>query len=147
MELITAALPHASELPVAAVPIPADRLTLAKRRWRGVAADGREFGFDLERPLADGDAVFATEAAVYRLAQQPEPVLEIALAGAADAARLGWLLGNLHFRIAVAGGAVRAPNDPAIRQLLEREHIHYHEARAVFQPLSGGHSHGQHHEH
>ena len=31
-----------------------DRLTLAKRRWRGVAEDRADFGFDLERPIADG---------------------------------------------------------------------------------------------
>ena len=35
------------------VRIPVERLTLAKRRWRGVADDGEEFGFDLEAPLTD----------------------------------------------------------------------------------------------
>jgi urease accessory protein UreE len=28
-----------------------ERLKLAKRRWRGAATDGEEFGFDLEKPL------------------------------------------------------------------------------------------------
>ncbi len=41
------------------VRISADRLTLAKRRWRGIADDGREFGFDLAAPLADGACVFS----------------------------------------------------------------------------------------
>ena len=53
MEIIRGALP----LPATAfakISIPIDRYTLAKRRWRGVAEDGREFGFDLEAPLADG---------------------------------------------------------------------------------------------
>ena len=54
-------------------------LTLAKRRWRGTAIDGAEFGFDLVHPLANGDVFAETETAVYRIAQQPEPVLEIPL--------------------------------------------------------------------
>ena len=35
----------------AIVILTADRATLAKRRWRGVAQDGREFGFDLDHVL------------------------------------------------------------------------------------------------
>lgn len=146
MELVTAALPHPAHPASRTVSIPVDRHTLAKRRWRGVAADGREFGFDLDSPLADGDAVFADADAgtIYRLAQQPEFVLAVTLRGAEDAARLGWLLGNLHFRVAVSAGAVQAPDDPAVRQMLDREHIHYHAEAAVFQPLGGGHTHGPH---
>ena len=145
MELITTALHRPPDpLPPVVVPIHADRFTLAKRRWRGLAADGREFGFDLEQPLSGGEAVFATEAALYRLEQTPETVLEVALTDATDAARLGWLLGNLHFRIAVAGGFVHTPDDPAIVQLLEREHISYRSTQKVFRPLGSGHSHGHH---
>lgn len=144
MELITAALHHPPDPLPPTVPLRADRHTLAKRRWRGVAADGREFGFDLEHPLAGGEAIFATEAAVYRLEQSPETVLEVALTDATDAARLGWLLGNLHFRIAVADGLVHAPDDPAVVQLLEREHISYRSTQAVFRPLGSSHSHGHH---
>ena len=109
-----------------------------------MAADGREFGFDLEQPLKGGEVIFATEATLYRLEQSPETVLEVALTDATDAARLGWLLGNLHFRIAVADGFVRAPDDPAVVQLLEREHISYRSTQAVFRPLGSGHSHGHH---
>ncbi len=127
------------------VSIAVDRLTLAKRRWRGVAEDGKEFGFDLEHPLADGDIVFANGAA-YTIAQKPEPVLEVALGtDATAAARLGWVIGNLHFQLEVAHGAVRVADDPALRQLFEREHIAYTIEHRVFQPLGGGHSHGHHH--
>ncbi len=124
--------------------LPADRLILAKRRWRGAAADGTEFGFDLEHPLADGDVFFQTEAAVYRLAQQPETVLEVLVDSAEDAARTGWKIGNLHFPIAVSTRTILAPDDPAIRQMLEREHISYHSTQAIFRPLHGAHSHGNH---
>ncbi len=123
-----------------------DRLTLAKRRWRGKALDGTEFGFDLEHPLVDGDVFFQNDISVYWLAQQPEPVLEIFLSSTVGAAQTGWKIGNLHFQIAVTPQTILAPDDPAIRQLLERERINYRPTHEVFKPLGGGHSHG-HHEH
>ena len=127
------------------VPLPAERRLLAKRRWRGVAADGREFGFDLDHPLADGDAVHANDTALYVIAQAAEPVLEIALpADPAAGARLGWMIGNLHFALELAGDSLRVADDPALRQLFDREHIAFTAREAVFRPLSGGHSHHAH---
>ena len=71
-----------------ALALSAERARLNKRRWRGVAADGAEFGFDLETALTDGDVFFQTEHAVYVLRQLPEPLLEIAIdAEPAQAAR------------------------------------------------------------
>ena len=122
--------------------IPVERLVLAKRRWRGVAEDGTEFGFDLEMPLSDGAVIFQNENATYVLAQKYEPVLEVALGtDSPSAARLGWMIGNLHFAIEVAGPIVRVVDDPAVRQLFEREHIAYTSCKRVFHPLSGGHHH------
>ncbi len=123
-----------------------DRLTLAKRRWRGVAEDGAEFGFDLDAPLADGTAVFQSGSALYVLAQKYEPVLEVESAkcgvqSAGEAARLGWMIGNLHFQIELAGDVVRVVDDPAVRQLFEREHIAFTACKRVFKPLSGAHHH------
>ena len=127
------------------VALSVDRLTLQKRRWRGHAADGVEFGFDLEHALADGDVFFQSEAAIYHLAQLPEPVLEIPLgADPAAAAQLGWRLGNLHFPLAFAGAGENvalAMDDPAVRQMLGREHLPFTPAERVFRPLSGGHHH------
>ena len=124
------------------VRIPVERYTLAKRRWRGVAEDGREFGFDLERPLADGTCVFVAEGTAYVIAQKYEPVLEVGLANeAAVAAKLGWMIGNLHFPLEVLPGHVRVVDDPALRQLFEREGIAYASCKRVFHPLSGGHTH------
>ena len=144
MELITAPLSATTFHSATLVDIPVDRHTLAKRRWRATATDGRDFGFDLEHPLADGDVVFAGDGVTYRVAQCPEGVLAVELTDPAEAARVGWMLGNLHFRIAVSGGTVYAPDDPAVRQLLEREHVHFHELEAVFRPVGGAHSHGPH---
>lgn len=124
------------------IKIPVERLTLAKRRWRGMAEDGCEFGFDLDAPLADGATVFQNETAAYVLAQKYEPVLEIALGtDSPTAARLGWIIGNLHFQIEVAGALVRVVDDAAVRQLFEREHIAFTACKRVFHPLSGAHHH------
>lgn len=139
MEIIRDALPPPAAA-LAKIPIPIDRYTLAKRRWRGVADDGSEFGFDLDTPLPDGAVVFQSETSVYVIAQKYEPVLEIALgADSPTAARLGWMIGNLHFQIEIAGEVVRVTDDPAVRQLFERERIAFRACKRVFHPLSGGH--------
>jgi urease accessory protein len=146
MEIIRDHLHHWDSLQTR-VPLLIDRLTLARRRWRALAEDGTEFGFDLEHPLADGDVFFQGASAYYQIEQKPELVLEIPLVAPDAAARMGWMIGNLHFQIAVEEGVIRAPDDPAIRQLLTREHIHHRQAEAVFRPLGGGHSHGHGHAH
>jgi len=145
MEIINHALPESPDQRPR-LRIAVDRLTLAKRRWRGVAEDGTEFGFDLEKPLTDGAVVFATAAGVYVLAQKYEPVLEVSLAAQAPiAAKLGWLIGNLHFQIEIADEVVRVADDPALRQLFDREGLAFVVCKRVFHPVGGGHSHGHHH--
>jgi urease accessory protein len=128
------------------VRLPVDRLTLAKRRWRGAADDGVEFGFDLEKPLVDGAAFFQTDSAVYQIAQKYEPVLELRLSdceirGDGDAARLGWIIGNLHFQIEITPEVIRVADDPALRQLFKREHLPFAAMKRVFHPIAGGHHH------
>ena len=57
--------------------------------------------------------IFQSDTAVYILAQKYEPVLEIALSiDSPSAARLGWMIGNLHFAIEVAGPIVRVIGRP-----------------------------------
>ncbi len=124
------------------IPLPVDRLTLAKRRWRGTAEDGTEFGFDLTAPLANGAVFHATDTAIYVLAQKPEPVLEVALIPRpAPVARLGWAVGNLHFPIEVTDEVIRVPDDPALRQLFEREKIPFVACERVFVPFAKAHRH------
>ena len=134
------ALPPAQFNPVR---LAVERLTLAKRRWRGVAEDGAEFGFDLEQPIADGAAFHQTETSVYLIAQKYESVLESRIG--ADAARVGWLIGNLHFQIEVLDEVVRVVDDSAVRQMFEREGIPFTPCKRVFHPIGGGHSHGHSH--
>jgi urease accessory protein len=127
-----------------AITLAVERGTLAKRRWRGVASDGREFGFDLEKPLRDGESFASADGKIYAIAQKPEPVLELSIEAeraAASFVRLGWIIGNLHFPLALDGSAVLTPDDPALRQLFDREGLRYVPCEKVFRPLSGGHSH------
>ena len=126
--------------------IAVDRLTLAKRRWRGVTEDGREFGFDLAEPMRDGETFVADDDATYVLAQKYEPVLEVRIAEcglrhASDFARVGWLIGNLHFQIEVTDEVIRVADDPAVRQMFERERIAFTSCKRVFHPIAGGHHH------
>jgi len=120
-------------LPEVAVRV--DRLKLAKRLWRGVADDGVEFGFELESPLADGATVWQGAAARYVIRQDAEPVIEIPLDVAPSAAAgLGWAIGNLHLELSAEPTRLLAPDDPAVRQLLDRLAVPYRTATAVFRP-------------
>ena len=142
LDIIRAPLADAAAS-LAVIALPIDRFTLAKRRWRGKAADGREFGFELERPLRHGDAFFATDTHVYRIEQTPEPLLKVALGSANQAAATAWQIGNMHCPIQVAADHLLVEDDPILRQVLEREGVAYETTTGVFQPLGGssGHRH------
>lgn len=126
----------APDLALPVVALRADRRTLAKRLWRGVAADGSEFGFQLARPLAPGDTIHQTATARYIIVQEPEPVLEILLAGLPPSATagIGWAVGNLHLEFSSEAARLLTPDEPAARQLLARIQIFYTPTTAVFRP-------------
>lgn len=125
------------------VPLRVDRLRLAKRRWRAFAEDGAEFGFDLEQPLRDQSFFYCEPLRAYVIEQLKEAVIEVDCpASCVVSARLGWMLGNLHFPIQIQGGTLRVSDDPAIRQMLDRERIEHTFTEAVFQPFSAAHPHG-----
>jgi urease accessory protein len=148
VHLVHAPLPSFDPvLPEVAVRV--DRQKLAKRLWRAAAEDGAEFGFEGETPLRNGDVVWTDDKARYVVRQEPEPLLEIPLDVKPDAAAaIGWAVGNLHFAIEAQTARLLAPDDPGLRQVLDRMHIHYHEVVEVFQPhrFSGSLAgHGHHH--
>ncbi|MEY4487760.1 MAG: hypothetical protein RIQ79_268 [Verrucomicrobiota bacterium] len=133
--LIHAPLPSCdSGLP--AVELRIDRRTLVKRLWRGVAADGVEFGFELPKPLQSGEFFHQTATVRYVIAQEPEAVLEIPLAGLPPSATagIGWAVGNLHLEFSSEAARLLTPDEPAARQLLSRIQIAYTPAFAVFRP-------------
>ena len=128
---------------LALVTLSVDRFTLARYRWRGAAADGREFGFDLKEPLRHGQTFFQTETERYLIDQTPEPVLCIPLQSSSQGARLGWLIGNMHFTVEVRADAMLVEDSATIRALLTREGVMFSASHERFQPFHGaaGHRH------
>ena len=117
------------------VALAVERITLAKRIWRGTAADGVEFGFELERPLKHGDAFWQTAAARYVVQQIPEAVLEVSLEVAPSAAAgIGWAVGNLHLELQAEPTRLLAADEPAVRQLFERLKVAFKPTTAIFRP-------------
>ena len=120
---------------LAEIAVRADRTTVTKRLWRGSAEDGTEFGFELSGPLQDGETVFQTARARYVIRQHPEAVVEISLDIAASAAAgLGWAIGNLHLELAAEPARLLAPDEPAVRQLLDRLKVPFKQTTAIFRP-------------
>lgn len=117
------------------VPLIAERRLFLKRRWRGAAQDGTEFGFDLDSRLHDGCVIYQTELMDYVIRQEHELVYVVRLRTADEAALLGWKIGNLHMPVEVTGGEIRAVHDIAVRQLLEREGWSFEECTLLFNPL------------
>jgi len=112
-----------------------ERMTLAKRLWRGTAEDGAEFGFELSAPLKHGDTFFQNDAKRYAIAQTSEAVLEISLEVAPSAAAgIGWAIGNLHLELQAEPTRLLAADEPAVRQLLERLKVPFTPTTAVFRP-------------
>lgn len=121
-------------LPV--VELRAERRTVAKRLWRGVAADGVEFGFELAAPLKHGDTFYQTSGARYVIVQEPEPVLEVLIGElpASATAGIGWAVGNLHLEFSSEATRLLTPDEPAARQLFARIQIAFTPTMAVFRP-------------
>ncbi len=134
MQLVSGPLASA-DLSLAECALRVERLTLAKRLWRGFAADGTEFGFELESPLKHGDTVFQSATSRYIVQQQPEPVVEISLDVAPSAAAgIGWAVGNLHLELSAELTRLLAPDEPAVRQLLDRLKVPFQQTTAIFRP-------------
>lgn len=147
MELVTVKLP-AVPAGLERVAISVDRHKLARRRWRGEAADGADFGFDVSEALSHGDCIHITDTKAYVIEQSPEACFLVPIGEAKESAWIGWMIGNLHFKAAFTEGGVLVQDDLAVQQMLDREHIHYHRVEQVFQPAKqGGHSHDHDHSH
>ena len=117
------------------VPLRVERRMFLKRRWRATAEDGMEFGFDLAGRLHPGAVIHRTDHADYVIWQEEEPVYEICYKDAAQAALMGWKIGNLHFPVQIGEGWVRVTRDPAVTQLCGREGWAVTEVEVIFNPL------------
>ena len=74
-----------------------ERRVLAKRRWRGQAEDGMDFGFDLQAPLRHGVCFHSEQDTNYVIDQKPEAVFRVPYPNQQEAAHRAWQVGNLHF--------------------------------------------------
>lgn len=136
MQLVTRMLEAVSSRPPGEqVVLSAERRLFLKRRWRGIAEDGTEFGFDLESRLSDGAVIFQGDGKDYIVRQIPEVVYEIPFESAAHAALVAWKTGNLHLPAQIFDGFIRVLHDPAMAALLEREGWSFSEPLVLFQPL------------
>lgn len=136
MHLIQNSIASVSALPEEMqVTLATERRQFLKRRWRGIAEDGTEFGFDLENRLTDGCVIFSTGGRDYIVRQLPEKVYELHLESSAKAALVGWKVGNLHLPAEILGNSIRILHDEAMSQLLAREGWEYTEPEVIFTPL------------
>ncbi|MBC8128007.1 MAG: hypothetical protein H8M99_12775 [Gloeobacteraceae cyanobacterium ES-bin-144] len=136
MHLIQRMLFRESELPPERrVTLSAERRQFLKRRWRGVADDGTEFGFDLEERLVDGGVIFQRDGKDYIVRQLPEVVYRIPFASAAQAALVAWKTGNLHLPAQILDDAILVLHDEAMAQLLERECWEFSKPEVIFTPM------------
>ena len=134
MQLVSGPFPS-PDLSRPEIALEVSRLTLVKRIWRGTAVDGTEFGFDLTAPLQHGDTFWQADSGRYVVRQQAEAVLEIPLDFAPSAAAgIGWAVGNLHLELSAEPTRLLAPDEPAVRQLLDRLSVPFRPATAVFRP-------------
>lgn len=135
--------PHSN---LATVNLLVDRFKLQKRRWRGKAEDGTEFGFEMDIPLIDGAFFHQTTKHVYRIQQKTELVLEIDCSGDFnDALRMAWSIGNLHMPLQIHGQSIRVCDDPALRHLFSSLNVACQESIQVFQPIRVSANIGHHH--
>lgn len=136
MHLIQRMLFRESNLPLERrVTLRAERRQFLKRRWRGIAEDGTEFGFDLEDRLADGGVIFQQDGTDYIVSQLPEVVYRIPFKSPAQAALVAWKTGNLHLPAQILEDAILVLHDEAMTQLLEREGWEFSEPEVIFTPM------------
>ena len=136
MHLIQRMLAEASQLPPERqVLLNAERRAFLKRRWRGNAEDGTEFGFDLETRLLDGCVILHRNGVDYVVRQLPEKVYRVPFRDPAHAALVAWKCGNLHLPAEINPDAILVLHDEAMAMLLEREGWDFSEPEVLFRPM------------
>jgi urease accessory protein len=136
MQLIERMLAESSTLPPERqVILHAERRNFLKRRWRGTAEDGTEFGFDLSARLIDGCVISHSAGRDYVVRQVPEVVYRIPFESPAHAALVAWRTGNLHLPAQILDDAILVLHDEAMANLLQREGWTFSEPEVLFTPM------------
>jgi len=131
-----------------------------RRRVVLTAERGTTFLLDLPQATAlrDGDALVLDDGAIVRIVGRPEPLIEIAAAGAHDVARLAWHIGNRHIDVQIVGDRLRIRRDHVIEEMLRGLGARLTPVEAPFDPEHGAyeqhrddhgrdHAHGHDHHH
>lgn len=136
MHLIQRMLAEKSTLPPEKqVVLAAERRLFLKRRWRAVAEDGTEFGFDLDARLIDGCVICHRDGIDYLVRQLPETVYQIPFESPAHAALVAWKTGNLHLPAQILDDSILVLHDEAMTQLIQREGWTFSEPEVLFTPM------------
>ena len=119
-----------------------------KRRIVLTGKGGRKFLLDLPEAtsLRDGDGLVLEDGAIIAVAAKPEPLVEIAAAGAhgrtAALARLAWHLGNRHTEVQIIGDRLRMRRDHVLEKMLTGLGAIVTPIEAPFEPERGAYRHG-----
>ena len=136
MHVIQRMLAECSQLPPERqVILAVERRLFLKRRWRATAADGTEFGFDLDARLTDNCVIFHRSGLDYIVRQLPETVYQIPFLNPAHAALVAWKTGNLHLPSQILDDSILVLHDEAMTNLLKREGWTFSEPEVVFTPM------------
>src|SRR5215813_983120 len=93
-----------------------------RRRIVMTGEGGGKFLLDLAEATAlrDGDGLLLDDGAIVAVVARPEPLIEIAAAGAAEQiaimARLAWHLGNRHTEVEIVGDGLRMRRDHVLEE-------------------------------
>jgi urease accessory protein UreE len=123
--------------------------TWEQRRWlrgRFTTALGRKIGIALPTGTtpAPGAILYVGADWYLRIEAAPEAILEIVPADCAEAVKIAFEVGNLHFPLAHVEGKLLVPDDKAMVRLLERLGVRCERREAIFDPIANAqsHSHG-----
>ena len=121
-------------------------LTWEQRRWtrgRLLTTAGREVAVALKTgTVLEPGSVLCVEPTWYATVEAAEEkTLAISPPDQNTALRVAFEVGNRHFPLAIEGGDLLVPDDPAMVQLLARLKVPWERRTTVFAPIGGGHRH------
>jgi urease accessory protein UreE len=123
--------------------------TWEQRRWmrgRFTTALGRKIGIALPTGTTPvpGTILYVGTDWYLRIEAATEAVLEILPADCAEAVKIAFEVGNLHFPLALAQEKILVPDDKAMVRLMERLGVRFERREAIFDPIGNAqlHHHG-----
>ncbi len=119
-----------------------------KSRLKTKLVSGEEVGLILPRGeiLRGGDLVTASDGRVIEIVAEPEKVLHVECANAADLAKAAYHLGNRHVPVQVGDGFLRLAADHVLEEMLKKLGATVSAREEPFEPEAGAYA-GGHHQH